>query len=221
MIITGHLLDYAVVFGAGVLVSLTPCVYPLVPVTMAAIAGANVAGGRWSGFLLSLIYVSGLALVYALLGLIAAMTGNIFGVLQNNPWVLVAVANIFMFFALAFLDVISLPTVRLVTAVRPNDSWSVFMMGAASGFLVGPCTAPALGALLAHIAAKQNILYAVSLLVVFAYGVGASLILAGTLGGVVTGWPKVGAWTLTIKKVSGVILIGFAEYYLLRAGGLF
>lgn len=94
-------------------------------------------------------------------------------------------------------------------------------MGAASGFLVGPCTAPALGALLAYIAAKHNIFYAASLLFVFAYGVGTSLIVAGTLGGAVSGGFRVGAWTAIVKRIAGFVLIGFAEYYLLRAGGLF
>ncbi|MFH0754591.1 MAG: cytochrome c biogenesis protein CcdA [Candidatus Omnitrophota bacterium] len=221
MIITGHWFDYVVVFGAGVFVSFTPCVYPLIPVTMAAIAGANVTGGRWSGFLLAFIYVLGLAVVYALLAVAAAMTGTVFGVFQNSPWVAFGTANVFLLFALIFLDVIPLPTIKLLSRARPKHRFGVFLMGAASGFLIGPCTAPALGALLTYIVSKQHIYYGASLLFVFAFGLGASLMLAGAFGGVVSGWPKSGAWTLVVKKVAGLVLIGFAEYYLLRAGGLF
>ncbi len=221
MIFTGHLIDYAVVFGAGVLVSLTPCVYPLIPVTMAAIAGVNAGGGRWGGFFLALIYVLGLALVYALLAVAAVMTGNVFGVWQNNPWVAVATANVFLFFGLVLLDAIHLPTMKVLTTPRPRHRWGVFLLGAASGLLVGPCTAPVLGALLTHIALKKDMFYGASLLFVFAYGVGASLIVAGTFGGVVAAWPKAGAWTVIVKRAMGFVLIGFAEYYLLRAGGFF
>ncbi|MBF0123471.1 MAG: hypothetical protein HQL21_08745 [Candidatus Omnitrophica bacterium] len=80
-------------FIAGVALSFTPCVYPLLPVMTAAVAGANASGRASGGFLLSLLYVLGLAVSYSLLAIVAALTGKVFGSIQNNPWVMLVVAN--------------------------------------------------------------------------------------------------------------------------------
>ncbi len=200
--------------------SLTPCVYPLVPVTAAVIGGANVSGRRRDGFFLSLLYVLGMALAYALLALVAAMTGRVFGLTQNSPWVLGTSAALFIFFACVLFDIIHLPFLRLFPAIKPHNPWAVLAMGAASGLMVGPCTAPALGALLVYIASRQNVVYGAGLLFVFACGLGFSLILAGTLGGAFTARLRSGIWMAWIKKGAGVVLLAFAGYYLLRAGNL-
>ncbi len=217
MSITGNILDFVGVFFAGVLVSLTPCVYPLIPVTTAAIAGANVSGTRRAAFLLSLLYVFGLAISYAGLAFFAAITGKIFGVLQNSPWFSLAIAGVFLFFALAMIDLIPLPTLKLFSTARSRSPWAVLAMGLASGFVVGPCTAPVLGSLLVYVASRQNVFYGASLLFVFAWGVGSLLILIGTFGGVIASWPRSGAWMLWIKRVCGLVLLVFAGYYLWRA----
>ncbi len=214
---TGNILDFAGVFSAGVLVSLTPCVYPLIPVTAAVIAGANVGGTRAGAFLLALLYVLGLAMAYAGLAVVAAMTGKVFGVMQNTPVFSFIVAGIFLFFALAMIDVIPLPAFRMFEPGKPKKPWTVFVMGLASGFAVGPCTAPVLGSLLVYVASKQNIFYGASLLFVFACGVGGPLILAGTLGGMVAGWPRAGVWMVWIKRAAGLVLLAFAGYYVVRA----
>ena len=216
MVITGNILDFAGVFSAGVLVSLTPCVYPLIPVTTAAIAGANVSGTRLGAFLLSLLYVLGLAIAYAGLAVFAAMTGKVFGSIQSTPVFSFIIAAIFLFFALAMIDVIPFPTLRIWAPGKPRSPWTVLVMGIASGFAVGPCTAPALGSLLVYVASRQNIFYGASLLFVFACGVGGTLILAGTLGGVIASWPRSGVWMAWIKRFAGLVLFVFAGYYVLR-----
>ncbi len=217
MHINGNILDLGGAFLGGVLVSLTPCVYPLIPVTTAAIAGANASGSRRAAFFLSLVYVSGMAVVYAGLALVAAMSGKVFGVLQNTPLALGVIAAVFFFFALAMIDVVPLPTFRIFSGAKPKGPLAVFVMGAASGFVVGPCTAPALGALLVYVASKQNLLYGAGLLLVFAYGVGTTLILAGTLGGFTTKHLRSGPWMVWVKNAAGLVLFVFAGYYCARA----
>jgi thiol:disulfide interchange protein DsbD len=219
MILQGTPIDYAVVFGAGVLMSFTPCAYPLLPVTVAVVAGANVRGGRGNGFVLSLVYVLGLALAYSALAAAAVLTGRVFGSLQNNPWIFLVTGNIILFFALVMFDVIPFPMFHAGAGVqRPRSLLAMFMMGAVSAFVVGPCTAPVLGTLLIYIASKQNLFFGMSLLFVFAFGLGASLILAGTFSGFLSALPKSGAWMNGVKKVAGIVLVIIAEMMFLRAG---
>ncbi|MEI6437837.1 MAG: cytochrome c biogenesis protein CcdA [Candidatus Omnitrophota bacterium] len=220
MILQGGPLDYLVALGAGVAVSFTPCAYPLLPITVAVVAGANTQGGRLNGFVLSLIYVLGLAVSYSLLAMVAVLTGRVFGTIQNNPWVFLVIGNIILFFALVMLDVIPFSVFTLTGpgASRPRGRRALFLMGAASGFVIGPCTAPILGSLLVYIASKQNLLYGMSLLFVFALGLGTALILAGTFGGFLSALPKSGKWMNVVKKTAGFALIIIAEFLILRAG---
>lgn len=101
------LLAVATLFGAGVLTSLTPCVYPMIPITAGVIAGSSgVAPSRGRTVALTLAYVSGLALLYALLGLLAGLSGQLFGTVASNPWARFAIGNLLLVFGLAMLDVI-------------------------------------------------------------------------------------------------------------------
>jgi cytochrome c-type biogenesis protein len=222
MHLSGNILDYFLAFGQGVLVSFTPCVYPLIPITAGFIAGVNTHGSRLMGFVISVIYVLGLALSYCALAAIAAYTGKFFGKIQNNPFIFLIVANIFIFFALVMLDVISLPALGIDVRdkVRPRNLWAVFLFGATSGLIVGPCTSPFLAGLLTMVSLKQNVFYGVSLLFVFSYGVGFLLILVGTFSGVMSVLPKSGPWLLRIKQLSALILIIAAQYFLIKAGRL-
>ena len=218
----GNILDYVTAFWGGVLVSFTPCVYPIIPVTASFIAGVNTQGTRFQGFLISLIYVLGLALTYASLGIAAASSGKLFGQFQNHPLVYIGVANIFLFFALVMLDMIPFSSLGLAIQgkFKPRNMWSVLVFGMTAGLVVGPCTAPVLAAILSVISLKQNVLYGASLMFVFSFGVGASLILVGTFSGILARLPKSGIWLVRVKHLCGIILLGFAEYYLIKAGGL-
>ncbi|MCB9770980.1 MAG: sulfite exporter TauE/SafE family protein [Candidatus Omnitrophica bacterium] len=222
MHISGTLLDYLLAFGSGVLVSFTPCVYPVLPMTATFIAGMNSKGSKWFGFLISLVYVFGMALTYSAFAVFAALSGKIFGQLQNNPIIFIIVANIILIFAFVMLDIIHLPHFGKNThKKRPQNLWAVLLFGMSSGLVVGPCTAPALGTLLAYVASKQNIVNGVFLVFVFAYGVGASLILVGTFSGLLASLPKSGRWLLYIKRFCALILIIVAEYFLIKAGSFF
>jgi len=219
MHLTGGLIDYFAVFGAGVLVSFTPCVYPVMPITAGFIAGMNTEGSRWWGFVLSLIYVFGIAVTYCALGVIAALTGHAFGMIQNHPAAYIVIGWLFVVFGLSMLDVIKLPMVgvHLHHKIKVKNIGTIILFGMASGLAVGACTAPVLGSLLVIVAQKQNIVHAVSLLFVFSYGVGASLILVGTFSGLLSSLPKSGAWLIRIKQLCGVILLVAAGYFFAKA----
>ena len=127
MPLNGTIADYFVVFWAGVLVSFTPCVYPVLPITASFIGGINTRGSRLMGFLISLLYVLGLAVTYCSLGVIAALTGKFFGQIQNHPLVFLFVGNVTLVFALVMLDIIPLPVfgARVQNKVRPKNLWTV------------------------------------------------------------------------------------------------
>lgn len=222
MNLSGNIFDYFIVFWGGVLVSFSPCVYPVMPVTVSFIAGINTKGTKMMGFLISLIYVLGIAVTYSCLGVFAALTGKVFGQIGNNPVVFLVIGNILIIFALAMFDVIPLPMLGLniQNKIRMKNLWGVFLFGVVSGLIVGPCTAPVLGTLLLYVASKQNIFHAASLLFVFSYGVGASLILVGTFSGLLSNLPKSGPWLVRIKQLCGIILLIIAEYFLIKAGRL-
>ena len=222
MELQGNFLDYFIVFWAGVLVSFTPCVYPVMPLTASFIAGVNTKGTKWMGFGLSLIYVFGLALTYCALAVFAALTGKFFGQIQNSPGVFIVIANIFIFFGLVMFDVIPVANfgVNVQNKIKIKNIWTVVLFGMASGLAVGACTAPVLGALLVYVASKQNIFHAASLMFVFSYGVGASLILVGTFSGILGNLPKSGAWLIRVKQFCGLVMIIAAEYFLIKAGML-
>ncbi len=222
MNLTGGISDYFVVYASGVVVSFTPCVYPLLPITASFITGVNVRGTKLMGFIISLIYVLGVAVTYCSLAVFAALTGKIFGQLQNSPMIFLIVANVLLLFALIMLDVIPLPNmgIDIQNKMKPRNFMTVFLFGAASGLVIGPCTAPILGTLLVYVALKQNILHGVSLLFIFSYGVGTSLILIGTFSSLLAHLPRSGAWLVKIKQASAAVLLIAAEYFLIKAGRL-
>lgn len=219
---TGFALDYLSAFLGGIVVSFSPCVYPLVPVTLGFI-GASAGSSRRRGFFLSLVYVLGLAITYSILGLIASLSGKLFGQISTHPVSFIIIGNACIITSLSFFDVININFTRLRFAnkiKRTGGYLSSFLLGLASGLVAGPCTAPALGTILLYVASKQNVAYGMSLLFVFAYGMGFLLILVGTFSSVFMGLSKSEKWLIGLKKVSGVILLAAGEYFLIKAGRL-
>ncbi len=218
------LFSYLLIFLGGVLTSLTPCVYPLIPVTIGYI-GANSAGSRTKAFFISLFYVLGIAFVYSALGAVAALGGRVFGSISANPWTYLIVGNIFLFLGLSMMDLFTFP---LPGFLRPSSQTrtrkgllGAFLIGISAGFIIGPCTAPILGAVLTYVGSRQNILLGVSLLFTYALGMGLLLLLVGTFTGLAASLPRSGRWLNIIKKIFGLILIACAEYFIIKAGGRF
>ena len=113
----GSIAALAVVFAAGVLTSFTPCVYPMIPVTVAYIGGAA-SGNRRRAVGLSLVYVLGMALIYAMLGVVTAMLGKTFGRFTHNPWIYGGVGLLIVFFGITMLDFVTLPVPRFLAGVQ-------------------------------------------------------------------------------------------------------
>ena len=204
------------------MVSFTPCIYPVIPLTAGFIGSMNTQGTKLKGFLLSVIYVFGLALTYCVLAVFASLSGKIFGQFQNNPYIFLFVANVLIFFALVMLDIIPFSFFGLdwQNQIKGRSLVSVLFLGMISGLVVGSCTAPVLGTLLLYVASQQNIIHGVSLVFVFSYGLGTSLILLGTFSGLLSHLPRSGAWLLRIKQCYGLILLVAAEGFLMKAGRL-
>ena len=219
------LLAYAAVYLGGVLVSFTPCVYPVAPITIAYI-GAHGSGSKQKGFKLSVIYVLGMAVTYTVLGAIAAMSGKLFGQFQTNPWIYVIMANICILMGLAMLDVFVLPLrtpqfiARMQTGEKKKGTIGSFLIGMVSGLVLGPCTAPVLAVLLGYVATQQNMIFAATLLFVFAFGMGTLLIILGTFAGLLANLPRSGPWMVRVSHLFGWIMIGAGEYFLIQAGVL-
>ncbi|CAN5648134.1 hypothetical protein BH23GEM1_BH23GEM1_06790 [soil metagenome] len=214
-------------FAAGILTSLTPCVYPMIPIT-AAIVGGSSRGGRASRFTaagLTFSYVIGLALVYAALGTIAGLTGSLFGSISTNPWLYFGMANLLVYTALVMLDVVPLPIPRSLidraAGVGGGGRYSgAFAMGAASGLVAAPCSAPVMAAVLTWVGTTRSGVLGFIYLFVFSLGMCALLVVVGLSSGHAVRLPKAGAWMVWVKRGFAVIMLGVAEYYLIQMGRL-
>jgi cytochrome c-type biogenesis protein len=216
---TGSLLVYPAAFAGGLLASLTPCTYPLIPVTVAFI-GSRTAVTRKQGFLLSAAYAAGIAVVYALLGGVATLSGRIFGLVSAHPLTNVAVGVIFLVMALSMLDVITLPLPAFLpraASERRGGLVGAFSFGLCSGLVISPCTTPVMGALLLFVASRQNVIYGMSLLFVFACGMSTILLGIGTLAGLAARLPKSGPWLVLVKRGLAILMACSGGYFLYQA----
>ena len=217
---SGSALAYLAAFGGGVLASLTPCTYPLIPVTVAFI-GSRTAATRKEGILLIMAYTAGIAVVYAILGGVAALSGRIFGLVSAHPLTNVTVGIIFLVMSLAMLDVITLPIPVFLsrsTEGKRGGLVGAFSVGLCSGLVIGPCTAPVMGALLLFVASRRNVLFGMSLLFVFACGMCTILICVGAATGLAARLPRSGPWLVMIKRGLALLMAGSGGYFIYQAG---
>lgn len=216
------LIALGLLFGAGVLTSLTPCIYPMIPITVGVIGGTAERASRWRTVVRTLTYVTGLALFYAILGVIAGVTGSLFGTVSSNPWSRLAIGNLLLLFGLAMLGVIPLSApnrlVAWASGLRGGSLPAVFLLGATSGIVAAPCGAPAFAAVLTWVAGTGSAVLGFVYLFVFSLGMTALLVVVGLSSGALAALPRSGAWTVWVKRAAGVIMIGVAEYYFIQAG---
>lgn len=216
------LLALPALFGAGLLTSLTPCVYPMIPITAAIIGGTAERSSRARTIGLTLTYALGLALLYATMGLIAGLTGSLFGTVASNPWTRFAIGNLLLIFALAMWDVfpVTAPTRFLAWAGRLGGGSypAVFLLGATSGIVAAPCGAPAFAAVLTFVAGTGSAGLGFLYLFVFSIGMTALLVLVGVFSGTLSVLPRSGTWLLWMKRIAGLIMLGMAEYYFIQMG---
>jgi cytochrome c-type biogenesis protein len=217
------LLALVSLFGAGLVTSLTPCIYPMIPITAGILSGVSAAGvSRIRAAKLTLTYAAGLALFYALLGLLAGLTGSLFGTVSASPWARFAIGNLLLLFGLAMLDVFPVTAperlLRWAGGLSGGSYPTVFLLGATSGIVAAPCGAPAFAAVLTWVATTRSAMLGFIYLFVFSLGMTALLVAVGLFSGTLATLPRAGVWMVWIKKAAGVILLGVAEYYFITMG---
>jgi thiol:disulfide interchange protein DsbD len=217
------LLALVTLFGGGLVTSLTPCIYPMIPITAGILSGTSAGQpSRARALRLTLTYASGLALFYAVLGLIAGLSGSLFGTVSASPWARFAIGNLLLVFGLAMLDVFPLSAPRRLLAWAAGLSGgsypAVFLLGATSGIVAAPCGAPAFAAVLTWVATTRSAVLGFIYLFVFSLGMTALLVVIGLFSSALAALPRAGAWMVAFKKGAGVIMLAVAEYYFIQMG---
>ena len=183
-----------IAFGAGVLVSFTPCVYPMIPITLGIIGARSETPSLRRSFGLSFTYVFGLVIVYSVLGLLVGLLGAQVRSIIMGPYVLIAVAVLFGVLALGMLGLFELQLPRRwprSSAPSAAEGFlGVLLMGMVSGLVASPCTAAPLAGILAYVAVQANPLMGFLLLFSFAWGMGLLLIVVGTSAGALLRLPR-------------------------------
>jgi thiol:disulfide interchange protein len=204
---------YALVFLAGIVASLSPCVYPLIPITI-SLFGARDAESRFGAFFLSLVYVSGIAATYSALGLAAATSGKLFGSALQSPWVVGGIATIFIAMGLSMVGVFE---IRLPAGLnerlggvsnRPGGRFlSAFLMGSVAGVVAAPCVGPPLVAVLTFVATQGDVSGGLLLLLTYSLGMGLLFIILGTFTQLLVRMPKSGTWMEVVKGSMGMVML--------------
>jgi len=214
-------LVYVFVLLAGIITGLTPCIYPVLPIIVGYI-GALQVKSRFRAFLISLSYVIGMSVTFSALGVIASLTGKMFGTVQSSPWTYIFVGNVILIMAMWFMDIISIPVPAFSTPkIKGKGFVPAFLLGLVSGVIAAPCTAAVLAIILSYVGTKQNVLFGTTLLFTYALGLGTLIIIAGTFTGFVNTLMKSEAVSIRIKKVFGVALFLLSQYFFIKAGQLF
>jgi len=204
-------------FVLGIGLSFTPCVLPMLPILSSIIVGQQTAagGGRARSFLMSVAYSLGMALVYTALGVAAGMLGEGLSAYLQNPWMLAGFALLMAVLALSMFDVYTLQVPASVqsrlSSASGNGSgkWlGVFLMGAISALIVGPCVAAPLAGALLYISQTGNVVLGGSALFAMAAGMSVPLLLIGASAGALL--PRAGAWMDAVKRFFGVLMLGTA-----------
>ncbi len=209
-------------FLFGLALSLTPCVFPMIPILSGIIVGQGTDISRGKAFMLSVVYVAGMAIMYTIAGMLAGLTGELLSSAFQNPWVLGGSALVFVLLSLSmfgFYD-LQLPAhlqSRLAeksNAISGGAYGGVFVMGALSALIVGPCVAAPLSGALLYIGQSGDFVLGGAALFVMSLGMGVPLLLIGASAGSLL--PKAGSWMNAVKAVFGVLMLAVAIWLLER-----
>ena len=211
------LLLFVLVFISGFLTSLTPCVYPVIPIVMGYI-GSRAGKKKIKGFYLSLFFVLGLSIVYAILGVIAAITGSLMGISFQNPVVVLIISFIFIVMGLSLAGFFEIPVPSSISSKiqkgHKSEILGSIIIGGVSGIIAAPCVGPVLIALLSWISQTKNLFLGFWLTFTFSLGMSVIFVLAGTFSGVISSMPKAGKWMDYMKYLFSILLIGGGIYFL-------
>ncbi|MFC1595296.1 protein-disulfide reductase DsbD family protein [Gemmatimonadota bacterium] len=207
---------YLAAFLGGILASLTPCVLPIIPLTITVI-GARSASNRAKGFSLSLVYVLGIAVMYSTLGVVAASTGALFGSLFQSRLFLALAIALFTLLAFGLFGAyeLQLPAgIRNRLMSKQGQGWfGVFIMGIVAGLVASPCVGPIIVGILAFIAQTGSAMFGFTLLFTFSMGMGLLFLVVGTFSGEIKKMPS-GSWMTAVENFLGVLMMAVSFYYL-------
>ncbi len=213
----GWFVTLLVIFLGGLALNLTPCVYPMIAITVSYFGAQGGERNARRAFVSSLIYCLGIVLTYSTLGLIAALTGSLFGSALQSPVLLIGIALLLVALALSMFGLYELqPPQFLMQKAAGLSSKAgyigVFFFGAVIGVIAAPCLAPFVVALLAFVGESENPWLGWWLFFALALGLGLPYVVLGTFSGLLTRLPKSGTWMVWVKRVFGVALIGVAAW---------
>lgn len=215
----GLLLTLGLVFLAGLALNTTPCVYPIIPITIGFFV--NQTQGRLTRtFLTASSYVFGMAITYSTLGVVASMTQGIFGAALQNPLVLVGLACLMVAMALSMFGLYEfrLPTsLNRLAAQKPQSTRGIlgaFLMGLTMGIVAAPCIGPFVIGLLVHVGGKGDPVYGFFMFFVLSLGLGLPYLFLGIFSERLKNLPRSGQWMVTVRQIFGLILLGMALYFL-------
>jgi thiol:disulfide interchange protein DsbD len=208
---------YLASFGWGFLTSLTPCVYPMIPIVVGVFGARDVAVNRRRAFFLAAAYVLGMGVLFSTLGVIFALLGKQSGAgsLLANPWVVVPMVGLYLAMAASMFGAfeINLPTglMQRLNRVGGRGMAGAFLLGMVGGLTAAPCTGPFLAGMLGFVAKSGNVVAGGTLLFVYALGMG---VLFFAIGVFAVSLPKSGRWMEWVKSIGGIALVGGAIYFL-------
>jgi len=209
---------FLLVFILGFLTSLTPCVYPVIPIIMGYV-GSQAKGSKLKGFYLSVFFVLGLGLVYSTLGVLAAASGSMIGASFQNPIVVVIIAGIFILMGLSLTGLFEIPVPTSISSKVQAGGYKSqvigsLIIGGVAGIIAAPCAGPVLIAILSWISQTRDLLMGFLIMFVFSLGMGVIFILVGTFTGIISSLPKGGKWMDYMKYFFSVLLIVGGIYFL-------
>lgn len=213
----GWIWAYLFAFGVGFLTSLTPCVYPMIPITVAVFGARDESVTRRKAFMLATCYVLGIAVLYSVLGTAFALAGKTSGAgeLLGNPYVIVPLSILFVALAAAMFGFyeLQLPSSlqNKLNTIGGKGYGGAFAMGLVGGIIAAPCTGPPLLSILVWVSTTQQIAAGASLLFVYALGMG---VLFWVLAVSAAALPKSGRWMEGVKSFFGVVMVVAAVYFL-------
>jgi thiol:disulfide interchange protein DsbD len=225
----GMVLTLLVVFVTGLALNATPCVYPIIPITIGffTMQGKNTEGGSKVRKMLGMAsaYSFGIAITYSLLGVVAALTGGLFGAALQRPFVLIGLAALMVALSLSMFGVYEFRLPQFLNRFASDSTRSVsgvigaLVMGLMMGIVAAPCIGPFVVALLVHVGAKGDPLYGFLMFFVLALGLGAPFLVLGTFSSALARLPRSGEWMVTVRKVMGLVLLAMALYFVIPLMG--
>jgi len=212
----GILVTLLLVFLGGLALNLTPCVYPMIPITISYFGGQS-QGKKGSLVAHACLYVVGMAATYSILGVFAAMTGSLFGTALQYPPVLIFIALIMTLLALSMFDVYEFRMPAFMNRLAGGSQKGfagTFLMGLTVGIVAAPCIGPFVLGLLTYVGNRGNALLGFTLFFVLALGMGVPFVVLGIFSGSIKKLPRSGAWMVWVRKVFGFILLAMAVFFL-------